>query len=445
LQDGNDFLEEVSKKGVAVIYTETKPKQDLKVPYVLVPNARLKLAELASRFYGNPSHGMIMVGVTGTSGKTTTTFLIESILKNAGHKVGIIGTINIRFGKKIYEASHTTPDPVQLQELLDEMKKDGCTAVVMEVSSHALKQCRVDFVEFDVAVFKNLTPEHLDFHSDMEDYFQSKKILFTRLLETAKKAKKQPVAVINEDDSYGKRLVTELKQMNTNVRSYSQSSNNVIFTIQGISGKIGNLPVESKLVGAFNGLNISAAVEVGHALNVKKESIQKGISEVTEISGRLQKVPSSGDLHVFVDYAHKPDALEKVLSTLQDLKKALNGKIITVFGCGGDRDRTKRPKMGQIAAQCSDVVIVTSDNPRTEDPQKIIDEILMGMTQFKNFSVQADREKAIYAAINCAKKDDIVLIAGKGHEDYQILGTRKIHFDDREVADRALTLRSKSL
>ncbi len=442
-QDGHDFIEEAQRKGAVVVYAEKKPKQRLSIPVVIVPNTRDTLARIAANFYQNPSHFMKMIAVTGTSGKTTTTYLIESILAEAGYRVGVIGTNNFRFGKKVFPSTHTTPGPVELQKLLAEMRNEGCSAVVMEVSSHALVHCRADYIAFDIAVFKNLTAEHLDFHLNMEEYYQSKKLLFTRLLAQSRAAGKSPVAIVNQDDSYGQRLIAELAKEKTECEPYSLTSGGVQVSVEGIQGNILGLSLQSPLVGLFNAYNVAAAVAVGQALKISPQLLRDGIKKVNEVPGRLQRISSSHGPHVFVDYAHKPDALEKVLEALNRLKG--KGRMITVFGCGGDRDRTKRSKMGKIAAECSEQVIVTSDNPRTEDPQEIIREILVGTQGFSHVLVEPDRRKAIFKAIELSQQGDIVLIAGKGHEDYQIVGKEKKHFDDREVAAQALTSRFKSL
>ncbi len=444
-QDGHAFIPEVAKKGPALILGETPKPAGADAPYLQVTSSRLTLARLAANFHGNPAHGLVMVGVTGTSGKTTTTYLIESVLKAAGHKVGVIGTVNFRFGDKIYPSTHTTPGAPELQELLARMKADGVTAVVMEVSSHALKQHRVAFIPYDVAVFTNLTPEHLDFHPDMEDYFQSKAILFKGFVHFAKDAGKEPVAVVNADDAYGERLRREIDRPGAHIRTLAVSigPGDLKIDLEGIRGEISGVKIRSELTGQFNASNILCALGVGIGLKLKPEVIARGINELKVVPGRIQRVPNDKGIHVLVDYAHKPDALEKVLKTLKEVRDG--HELITVFGCGGDRDRTKRPVMGKLAVDHSDFVFVTSDNPRTEDPGAIIAEITKGIGGAPNFAVEPDRDKAIGKAIARAKKGDIVLIAGKGHEDYQIIPdpanpgrTVKIHFDDREVAAKYL-------
>ncbi len=439
--DGHQFLDSVENQGAILILGEQPKPQTLTVPYLQVSDGRATLARLAAAFYGNPSESMLCIAVTGTSGKTTTTYLIESILLASGHQVGVLGTVNFRFGSQIFPSTHTTPGAVELQHLLSMMKSAGCTAVVMEVSSHALKQKRVDSIAFDGMVFTNLSPEHLDFHPDMEDYFQSKSILFKELTAFAIQKAKQPVAVINSEDPYGKRLIQELgsSQKASQIFEFQQGET-LQSSLQGIHGEVNGILIQSPLTGQFNCSNIAAAVTLAQALKLNPRLIEKGIANLPGVPGRLERVENDHGVHVWVDYAHKPDALEKVIQSLAEIQG--NHQLITVFGCGGDRDRKKRPMMGKAAVEGSDYVFITSDNPRTEDPMVIIKEILEGTQGHQNFTVEVDRAQAIYKAIQLAKSGDLVLIAGKGHEDYQILGTKKIHFDDREVVVHAFSLQN---
>jgi len=429
-QDGHQFIADVQERGACLVVGEDLAPRGLQIPYLKVADPRKALAELASSFFDHPSRSLLMIGVTGTSGKTTTTYLLEAILTAAGHRVGVIGTVNFRFGSRIFPSTHTTPGAVELQGLLAEMKKAGCTAVVMEVSSHALKQERTAQIAFDGVLFTNLSPEHLDFHPDMEDYFQSKAVLFTSLMDFSMAQGKKPVGTVNEEDDYGLRLASGSFQVTRfNTRGLHVS-------LEGIRGEVNGIQIESGLTGGFNCSNISGAVNLAQLLKVDRAAIQKGVAGLPGVPGRLERVLNSRGVHVWVDYAHKPDALEKVLKTLRSIKKS--HRLITVFGCGGDRDRKKRPVMGRIAITYSDFVFVTSDNPRTENPQTIIEEILEGVSGAgENYKVEVDRKRAIFQAIHMAKANDLVLIAGKGHEDYQILGTQKIHFDDREIATEA--------
>ena len=435
--DGHRFLLKAQESEAILAVGENIPPPGLKVPYIQVLDSRLALARIASHFYDQPSRSLLMIGVTGTSGKTTTTYLIESILKAANHQVGVIGTVNVRFGTKVLPSTHTTPDAPELQRLMAEMKNQGCTAIVMEVSSHALKQHRTAYIAFDGVIFSNLTPEHLDFHPDMEDYFQSKAVLFTSLGVYSHKEGKTPVGAINRQDPFGERLYQELQRQPPypEFKPAAVAEEGLQVTLEGISGRLFDIPIQSQLTGSFNCFNIAAAVTLCHALQVSPLAIEQGIRDLSGVPGRLERVKNSKGIHVWVDYAHKPDALEKVLKSLKRMQN--DKRIITVFGCGGDRDRKKRPLMGKIAGQNSDQVFVTSDNPRTENPNAIIEEILTGLTGFTNYVVEVDRKKAIFAAIHSAQEGDLVLVAGKGHEDYQILGTQKVHFDDREVVQEA--------
>lgn len=463
-QDGHQFISSVQEQGAAAIVGEAPVPFDLRIPYLRVPDARQALALLAANFHGRPSESMLVLGVTGTSGKTTTTYLIESILQAAGRKVGVIGTVNFRYGGKIFDSTHTTPGSVELQHLLAQMRAAGCDSVVMEVSSHALKQHRTSFIAFDGVVFTNLSPEHLDFHPDMEDYFRAKRLLFTDMVEFALSRGKQPFGAINGNDPYGKRLIQELlSHPYPGFRWSDFLGAELTIDLNGIRGRVpdlGNLELRSELTGRFNAENVLGAVAVTRGLGIAPAAIVSGVSALQLVPGRLERVPNDQGIHVLVDYAHKPDALEKVLRTLSEVRGS--NRLITVFGCGGDRDRKKRPVMGRISVEISDHVVVTSDNPRTEDPDSIIREILKGILvdasdpEFSKprakYEVEPDRKKAIALAISKAQGGDIVLIAGKGHEDYQIIadpgspgGTRKIHFDDREVAAEALSHRTDRL
>jgi UDP-N-acetylmuramoyl-L-alanyl-D-glutamate--2,6-diaminopimelate ligase len=443
-QDGHQFIPQARQAGAVLVVGEEAPASG--VPYLQVPDGRAALAKIASAFYRNPSHSMLLVGVTGTSGKTTTAFLVESILAAAGHKVGLIGTVVFRYPGKVLDSTHTTPGAAELQKLLAEMRDAGCTAVAIEVSSHALKQQRVGSIAFDATIFTNLTPEHLDYHPDMEDYFGAKAMLFTDFAAEARKAGKKPIASICIDSQWGQRLVSlvsgrQPKEMEKIVRFSVEgtadfSGKTLKMDLDGIHGEVAGIKIESSLTAKFNVANILGAVGAADALGVSPDAIANGVRDLKSVPGRLEAVPNSKGIHVLVDYAHKPDALEKVLHTLRGVNSSR--RLITVFGCGGDRDRAKRPVMGKLAVELSDFAIVTSDNPRTENPQSIIDEILGGMKGHSNFKVEPDRKKAIHEAIRSAKKGDVVLIAGKGHEDYQIIGTSKVHFDDREVAREAL-------
>jgi len=453
--DGHDFIDDALDRGaVAVVAQSTVARR---TAVVAVPDTRRALAELAAAFYGHPSAQMTVVAVTGTNGKTTTTYLIESILERAGLRVGVIGTINTRYGGTTFPNPVTTPESLDLQRILADMRAAGVTHVVLEASSHAIDLARIHCCWMDAAVFTNLSQDHLDYHGDMRAYWNAKKRLFTDYLPSGPKAE-QAVAVINTDSPHGSELADRLTGRIVRVGTAGACSvrgERMRCSLQGIRGSIdvGGHPVEvgSPLVGRHNVENILCAAGAATALGVAPEAIAAGIASLACVPGRLERVQGRGGRFVYVDYSHTPDALENALSALRPLS---SGRIVCVFGCGGDRDRTKRPIMGTIAARLSDLAVVTSDNPRSEAPQAIIEEILPGvraqglvqvapdqlgaMAGGKAFAAEPDRRRAIEAAIRAAQPGDMVLIAGKGHETYQVLGKRTIHFDDREEAARVL-------
>lgn len=438
--DGHRFVGAAIERGAKVVVLE----QDATLPdsyfmhahvvKVVVPDSRKALALMSANYFGLPSHELTMVGVTGTNGKTTTTHLVKSILEAAGQRVGLIGTIEYKIGEEVIPASHTTPESVELNDMLARMVKSGCRSVSMEVSSHALHQSRVYGIDFDVAVFTNLTQDHLDYHGTMDEYFKAKKILFDGLSEDA-------VAVTNCDDEWGMKIVSTTKGRTLSYGVSDKSdlrASDIRLSMEGttfnISTEDKEYPVFSPLVGRFNVYNILSAYSTGIALGYEHGKIASGISSVNNVRGRFERIASSKGWTAIIDYAHTPDALEKCLRTIHDvLPKENRGRIITVFGAGGDRDRIKRPLMGRIAGNLSDIAIVTSDNPRTEDPQQIINEIATGMSGDATVSQEVDRRSAIQTALRQARAGDVVLIAGKGHEDYQVIGREKFHFSDREV------------
>jgi UDP-N-acetylmuramyl-tripeptide synthetase len=441
-QDGHDFVSDAVKRGAsAVVVSRTT---EAAVPQFVVKDPRVALADLAAHFYGEPSLKMRVAGVTGTNGKTSITFLLESILKAAGRKPAVLGTINYRYGGRVYEAPHTTPESVDLQSFFAQMLADGVTDVVMEVSSHALAMERVRGVHFDVAGFTNLTQDHLDYHRSLEEYFAAKKSLFTRFLPAS--GKMQRSAVVNVDDARGRELARKLPAslVGTKVsvegpsdlfcRSYQLSEDGIEAEV-ALGSEI--LKIRSPLIGAHNLQNVLIALGMARGLGVETPAIVKGIADLACVPGRLERIENRRGLHVYVDYAHTPDAVGRVAATLKDFSSKGGGRLITVFGCGGDRDRTKRPIMGREAGRFSDIAIVTSDNPRTEDPEAIIDEILEGLKDVKMSDDRifriVSREEALKKAVSLAKKGDFILVAGKGHEDYQILGKQKIRFSDQEV------------
>lgn len=469
--DGHDSVEEVLSAGAAccVVSEDFEPTgqtaSDLEQRLVRVADTREAFAWACCAVHRHPSRAMLMFGVTGTSGKTTTTFILESILKSAGHRVGVIGTVSFRIGDRVVDATHTTPGSRELQSLLAQMRDEGCTAVVMEVSSHALSQFRTAGVAFDGMVFTNLSPEHLDYHANMEDYYQAKKLLFGPYVRDAISAGKNPQLALNVDDSSGIRLARELQESSGEVWTFSLSAESgarlsceeLCLDMEGTRMRLvsnetvgGGLLLSSPLVARFNASNILGAAAISLAVGVDQEAVVAGVAALSGVPGRLERVPNAVGLNILVDYAHKPDALEKVLLTLQQVRQS-GQRILTVVGCGGDRDRTKRPVMGELAERLSDLAVITSDNPRTEPPRRIIDEVLSGVSDPTRVAVCEDRRDAILEAVRLASPGDIILIAGKGHEDYQILadptapgGVRKVHFDDREVAAEACSLLAKS-
>ncbi|WP_224984552.1 UDP-N-acetylmuramoyl-L-alanyl-D-glutamate--2,6-diaminopimelate ligase [Geomonas agri] len=456
--DGTEFVASAVKGGAVAIIAD-RPCAVAGVTCVEVPDARRAMSLMAAVFYGTPTGGIPLVGITGTNGKTTTTYLVEGIMERAGIPAAVLGTISYRFGDTNIPAPNTTPESVDLQRILRELVDQGAKGAVMEVSSHSLEQRRADGCVFDVAIFTNLTRDHLDYHVDMESYYQSKLRLFTDLL-TPNVHKPLRRAVVNLDDPYGARIAADsaapvLTYAVNGPADLSVAEAN--FSVHGIrcrlKSPVGEININSDLLGRFNLYNMLGAVGAGLALGISKEAIVAGIEGHKKVPGRLERVPNDQGIIVLVDYAHTGDALENVLSTIAELK---TDRIITLFGCGGDRDKGKRPVMGEIAARYSDLAIVTSDNPRTEDPQAILADVragipagmkeysleeLEGGLREKGFATIESRRTAVRTAILAARPGDIVLLAGKGHEDYQIVGTEKFHFDDREEAAAALKLR----
>ncbi|MCX8109740.1 MAG: UDP-N-acetylmuramoyl-L-alanyl-D-glutamate--2,6-diaminopimelate ligase [Syntrophorhabdaceae bacterium] len=399
------------------------------------------LGRIASRFYGDPSEKIHITGITGTNGKTTTTYLIESIINAAGMAAGVIGTISYRYKGKTFKAENTTPGAEQLQGLLAEMVLSGVSHVVMEVSSHALDQRRVEGTQFNTAIFTNLTHDHLDYHKDLKNYREAKKLLFHHYLMNSKKYTRY--AVLNMDDPNVGEFIpkppiktlfySRSSQVDAYLSDYTEDINGLRLSIV-LGGE--RLTITSPLIGAFNASNILAACLFGYGEGIHMEHIKEGIESVESVPGRMERVKNNRGYPVFVDYAHTPDALAKVLEMLNALKK---GRLITIFGCGGNRDTAKRPIMGDIASRLSDFTIITSDNPRDEDPKKIIDDIIKGV-HGNSYRVIENRRDAISEAIGMLKEDDCLLIAGKGHEDYQIIGSSVYHFSDREVAEEFLNV-----
>jgi UDP-N-acetylmuramoyl-L-alanyl-D-glutamate--2,6-diaminopimelate ligase len=442
--DGHRFVEQAIKAGAgAVVVQEAVASGPL--PFVQVADSRKALGLLGSRFHGDPSARLKMIGVTGTNGKTTTTYLCKSFLEGIDRRVGLIGTVGYQIGEETIPASHTTPGALDLQALLTKMVEGGLTDAVMEVSSHALALDRTAGCEYDVAVFTNLTQDHLDFHHTMDEYFEAKLRLFTGLAGGKKTGKR---AIVNLDDPRGGaiRAACPVPVWGYAIKNHADiKAERVRLSLAGTAftaaTPAGSFAVESRLVGEHNVYNLLGAIGVALHSGATSDQVCEAAARITNVPGRFERVSSGQDFTVVVDYAHTEDALLRLLTAAQTLK---TGRIITVFGCGGDRDRGKRPKMGRAAVEYSDVVILTSDNPRTEDPMAILHEVEIGVREalerrnHVQYQMVPDRREAIGAAIQEARRDDMVLIAGKGHEDYQIIGSKKFHFDDREVAREAI-------
>lgn len=456
--DGHRFIESAVASGAAAIVLEDSDCAPAGVPWLKVVDGRGVMARMAARFNGDPTSGMPLIGITGTNGKTTTTYLIESVLAEAGIRAAVLGTISYRLGDIVFPATHTTPESTELQAMFRRLADAGAKAFIMEVSSHALEQRRVDGCCFDVGVFSNLTRDHLDYHATMEQYLQAKIRLFSELLQPTA-AKPNRFAVLNLDDPHSGLIAEQAACAVTGFGVERQGDlelAELAMTVNGISAKVltrrGELAFKSELLGRFNLSNILAAVAVGLVLDLPLEAISRGVERLKNVPGRMERVENDRGITVLVDYAHTGDALENVLKTVRELTTA---RIITLFGCGGDRDAGKRPIMGAVAAGMSDLAIVTSDNPRSEDPAKIIAQVREGITplgiheydpveiadgfEHKGFVAVENRREAIRLAVRVAQAGDVVLLAGKGHEDYQIIGSEKSHFDDREEARMAMT------
>lgn len=444
-KDGHDFIKEALRRGAsAVIYQKDVDCLKKAKAKAKVKDTRKALALLARNFYDNPSRRIKVIGITGTNGKTTVSYLLESIFKAAGFKTGIIGTLKYKIGDSILEANNTTPSPLVLQRLIRDMVEHSLDYCVMEVSSHALDQHRVDCIDFDIAVFTNITREHLDYHNSFANYLDCKLTLFERL-------KKKGLSVINRDDVNFIKLkgACDCEKMITFgiKKGADVYADNICVDIHGsgfiLHAKGKKTPIRSPLIGVHNVYNMLAAASCALGKGMGPDTIKKGLEGVDPVPGRLQPLGGCDDIKVFVDYAHTDDALRNVLTALKGLKKK---NLITIFGCGGNRDKAKRPRMGDVAVKLSDYVIITSDNPRDEDPDLIIKDITDGIKQGRsNFKVVADRREAIDEAILKAEEGDMVLIAGKGHERYQIIKDRRFPFDDAATARAALKRRARCL
>lgn len=450
--DGHDFVGDAISRGAVAIISERPLQVSQGVVNITVPNTRFALALMSAVMFGNPSQSMKLVGVTGTNGKTTVTYLLEAIFRAAGLSPGVIGTIEYRFGEIARPAPNTTPESYDLQELLAEMVQSKVNACAMEVSSHALSQNRVSGCHFDAAIFTNLTPEHLDYHADMDAYFQAKALLFEDLLQ--KSSKVGAFAVINLDDVMGQKLAALCPAP---VMSYGLMSGadvttvDLTFNSKGLNMRVltkwGERKLSSRLCGRFNAMNILCSLGTALKLGVDIDTACNAIESVKTVPGRFESIPNDKGILAIVDYAHTPDALENILTHARELT---GNSLIAVFGCGGDRDHSKRPIMGEVAGRVADVVLVTSDNPRTEDPQAIIAEIMPGIKKSscqpfhgqRGYEVIPDRLQAITRAVEISRPGDVLVVAGKGHEDYQIVGTKRYHFDDREILQGLLCSRT---
>lgn len=439
--DGRAYAEEAVELGARAVVVQGDPLKGLNVPQLVVKDSREALARLAHLYYAEPSKKVKAIGVTGTKGKTTTTYLIRAILENAGQPAGLIGTIAYQIGSKTYEANNTTPSSLTIVKLLDEMRRAKCKWAVMEVSSHALEMKRVLGVEFAGAAFTNLGRDHLDYHKNFTNYFLAKRRLFTEFKTVKARA-------VNADDPYGQKLLKELKSKAVGYGIKAKCAYHathvehkpglIRFEVQGHK-------FEAPLTGLFNIYNSLAAIAVLRELGLSWEVLQDGLKHAPAVPGRFEEVAAGQDFTVLVDYAHTPDALKQALVASREiLGKKSHHKLISVFGCGGDRDKTKRPLMGKISSQLADMTVVTSDNPRTEKAADILQDIVRGIphplmqNSHRRVWVEEERGAAIRMALSMAKKGDLVLIAGKGHETYQIVGNEKQHFDDREVAREIL-------
>ena len=450
--DGTAFARDAVLRGAVAVVSEAAAPAGVTVPWIQVGDARLALAALAAAIARHPSEELLLIGITGTNGKTTTSYVLASILEAAGLKCGRLGTVGYRIGDREYQAARTTPEAPELQQMLREMVAQGCRACVMEVSSHALALRRADYLRFSAAIFTNLTRDHLDFHRDMEDYFVAKRRLFELLPPDA-------VGISNLDDPRGAQFAAAAPRPVTYAidRPADVRPGPLTFSLEGLTFDVrtprGTLTVRSRLVGRPNAYNILSAVATAMALDIPFSAIEAGVAALTSVPGRFQVVSDpADDVRVVVDYAHTDDALKNLLETARPLA---SGRVLTVFGCGGDRDSTKRPLMGAVAARLSDLVVITSDNPRSERPEQIIEEIKRGLGVPADLTPArgqtghkgtphlaiADRKAAIERAVHDARPGDLVLVAGKGHEKYQVIGDRTLPFDDVEVARAALARR----
>ncbi|WP_026092347.1 UDP-N-acetylmuramoyl-L-alanyl-D-glutamate--2,6-diaminopimelate ligase [Calidifontibacillus oryziterrae] len=439
--DGHNFVNQAIENGASAIIAEKELPINESIPYIVVQDTKRALAYLADFFYGQPTKGLRLIGVTGTNGKTTTTHIIDEIFKTNGDYTGLIGTMYIKIGDETYDVKNTTPESLLLQQMFHSMVAKNVTTATMEVSSHALDMGRVRGCDYDIAVFTNLTQDHLDYHKTMDEYARAKGLLFSQLGNSLE-YQNPKYAVINSDDPYtelfqklvaGAHILTYGIDNDCNVRAseIKMSSQGTTFRL---STPIGEAQISMKLIGKFSVYNVLAAITVGIAANVPFDVIISAVEKIEGVAGRFEVVNENQEFTVIVDYSHTPDSLENALTTVKQFAK---GKVYCIVGCGGDRDKTKRPIMAQIAVKNGDVAIFTSDNPRSEDPVEILKDMEAGVVG-ESYKVIVDRKEAIYYAVKQVEKDDVILIAGKGHETYQIIGSKVLDFDDREVAKDAI-------
>lgn len=445
--DGHDFVEDAVNNGASAVIAEKNIKVNAAVPVIMVENTNRALAMLAAKFFDNPTTKLPLIGVTGTNGKTTVTYLLEEIFNQHRQKTGVIGTIQLKIGADVYPIANTTPDALHLQRIFHQMRNENVDQAIMEVSSHALDLGRVYGCDYDIAVFTNLSQDHLDYHADLQDYLRAKSLLFAQLGNSYTDDSRK-FAVINEDDDASELLKRSTAQ---HVLTYGCKNKAIVMaknikldatgTSFMLTSPVGDIQINSRLMGMFNVYNMLAASTAAIAANIPLSEIKTALERIQGVNGRFEPVVEGQDFAVIVDYAHTPDSLENVLQTSREFAK---NKVTVVVGCGGDRDRTKRPLMASIALQYADHAIFTSDNPRTEDPKRILDDMTTGLQESAaSYEVIVDRTEAITKAIHDASDDDIILIAGKGHETYQIVGHTKYDFDDREVAKAAIHAKEK--
>ena len=432
-QDGHGFIPQAIAAGAAAVMAEAAPAPDCPLPWVHVAGTRRALAAVAAAFYGRPASALLSAAVTGTNGKTTTAFLIHHLLNAAHVRCGLIGTMFYDLGGEQAPATHTTPESLEMQQLMAAMRDHGCRAVSMEVSSHALHQERVAGIDFDAAVFTNLTQDHLDYHGTMEEYFRAKCLLFDGVAASSGRM------IVNADDSWGRKIILKHEETKRLVKyglgvGCDFRASNVRYDMTGTTFELEargrSFLARTPLIGDFNVYNTLAALAAANALDVNLREAVQNMKNAPQVPGRLERVSEGTRAHVYVDYAHTPDGIVNALRTVRGLKPR---RVITVFGCGGDRDRTKRPKMARAAEEASEVCVLTSDNPRTEDPLAIMAEAKKGFTRGGHLEI-ADRKEAIRAALELACEGDIVVIAGKGHETYQEVHGKRSPFDDRRIA-----------